>query len=261
MFSVIIPTFNEEKYLGRLLSSIKKQKLQPDEIIVADNHSKDKTREVAHKYGCVVVDGGNPAQGRNHGAEKATREILVFLDADTELDDPDIFNKVIGTFIHKDADVASCLAKNIEDESVLPSTSHIVFNTTKRINQLTTKVLNTVVGELGFSIIVKRDFFNEIGGFNEGKEMTEDSEFFKRALEHGARYYVIPTYISVSDRRFNKRSPGNTVKLAVLSTLVMAGMFFGWKKLQQYSDKYEKIKGPLGGEIENDEEDDLQDVT
>lgn len=254
MFSVIIPTFNEEKYLGHLLESIKKQKLQPDEIIVADNHSQDRTRDIAKYYGCVIVDGGNPAQGRNRGAEKATQEILVFLDADTELDKPAIFNEVIGTFIRKNADVATCYAKNIETESTLPSTSHIVFNTTKRINKLTTKVINHVIGKLGFSIIVKRDFFMKIGGFNEEKIVMEDSEFFHRALKYGAKYYVIPSYISVSDRRFHKRDPVSTVKVAVFSTLLVTGMLFGWKQLQKFTDKYQDAKGPLGGKgRENDD--------
>ena len=83
--------------------------------------------------------------------------------------------------------------------------------------------------------------------------MTEDSEFFQRALKNGARYYVIPTYIAVSDRRFNKRSPASTVKVAVLGTLVMTGMFLGIKSLQKYSGKYEKAKGPLGGKTEKDQ--------
>jgi glycosyltransferase involved in cell wall biosynthesis len=38
MLSVIIPTYNEEKYLGRLLRLIKDQSSQPKEIIVADSH-------------------------------------------------------------------------------------------------------------------------------------------------------------------------------------------------------------------------------
>jgi len=57
MFSVIIPSLNEEKYLGRLLDSIQQQHLKPAEIIIADAHSKDRTREIARKYGCKIVDG------------------------------------------------------------------------------------------------------------------------------------------------------------------------------------------------------------
>ena len=81
----------------------------------------------------------------------------------------------------------------------------------------------------------------------------EDSEFFHRALKYGAKYYVIPSYIGVSDRRFNKRDPVSTVKVAVLSTLVVTGMLLGWKQLQKFTDKYQDAKGPLGGKIRDDD--------
>ena len=87
IFSIIIPTYNEEEYLPVLLKSIKKQDFDDYEIIVADANSTDKTREIAEEYGCIVVDGGLPAVGRNNGAEVAKGEYLLFLDSDLELTD------------------------------------------------------------------------------------------------------------------------------------------------------------------------------
>lgn len=250
MFSVIIPTLNEEKYLGRLLESIKKQHLQPEEVIVADYNSEDKTREVAREHGCKVVMGGTPAEGRNRGAAAASEDILVFLDADTQLQQPDTFNIIIGTFIAKSADVASCYAKHIEEETNLPSHTHLAFNATKRINKITTKYFNNVVGELGFSIIVRRKFFENIGGFNEKNKVWEDSEFFRRSLQNNARYYVIPVHIGVSDRRFSDRDVVSSLKITGMVLAMGAGMFLGWKGWQKYMDSYEKEKGQLGGKVE-----------
>lgn len=78
IFSIVIPTYNEEEYLPKLLESIKMQSYDDYEIIVADANSNDRTREIAEEYGCIVVDGGLPAVGRNNGAKVAKGEIILF---------------------------------------------------------------------------------------------------------------------------------------------------------------------------------------
>ena len=95
MLSVIIPTFNEEKYLPKLLESIKKQTYKDYEIIVADATSKDRTRQMAKKYNCRVIKGGMPAIGRNNGAKIAKGDILLFLDADSIIEKDFISNALI----------------------------------------------------------------------------------------------------------------------------------------------------------------------
>lgn len=78
IFSIVIPTYNEEEYLPKLLESIKMQSYDDYEIIVADANSNDRTREIAEEYGCIVVEGGLPAVGRNNGAKVAKGEIILF---------------------------------------------------------------------------------------------------------------------------------------------------------------------------------------
>ena len=84
MLSIIIPAYNEEKYLPRLLRCIKEQTYKDYEIIIADANSTDKTRQIAKKYGCKIAKGGLPAVGRNNGAKIAKGDILLFLDADAK---------------------------------------------------------------------------------------------------------------------------------------------------------------------------------
>ena len=55
MISVIIPVFNEEKFLPRCLESLKNQKFKYFEIIVVDNNSTDKTAEIAKKFNVILV--------------------------------------------------------------------------------------------------------------------------------------------------------------------------------------------------------------
>ncbi|MCX8008602.1 MAG: glycosyltransferase family 2 protein [Patescibacteria group bacterium] len=83
--SVVIPAYNEERYIGRVLECLMKQTIQGFEIVVVDNNSTDKTAEIARSYGARVVkekiQGMIPA--RERGFQEAKGEIILRTDADT----------------------------------------------------------------------------------------------------------------------------------------------------------------------------------
>jgi glycosyltransferase involved in cell wall biosynthesis len=85
--SVIIPAYNEEKYIGNCLKYIFDQEEAADEVIVVDNNSTDKTAEIAEKMGARVIretiQGMIPA--RNRGFNEARYEIIGRTDADTHV--------------------------------------------------------------------------------------------------------------------------------------------------------------------------------
>jgi len=90
LFSVIIPARNEEKNLPPLLNSLKDSSIQPHEIIVVDDASSDATAEVASRLGARVIFSRELPRGWTgktwacaQGAEAATAEWFLFLDADT----------------------------------------------------------------------------------------------------------------------------------------------------------------------------------
>ena len=88
-YSVIIPAYNEEDYLGLTLESLgKARKATPHligECIVVDNQCTDRTVEIAKKFGCRVVlePVHKIAKVRNTGAAASTGKYLIFVDADT----------------------------------------------------------------------------------------------------------------------------------------------------------------------------------
>lgn len=83
--SVIIPVYNEEKYIVPCLKSLLKQEEKPDEIIVVDNNCTDKTIPLVRKYPVKIVK--EKKQGivfaRNHGFNIATGDIIARIDADS----------------------------------------------------------------------------------------------------------------------------------------------------------------------------------
>ena len=91
--SILAPARNEERTLGQLLYSIEQQTFKPHEVIVIDDQSEDATAEVARRAGCIVMTSKDLPEGWTgktwacwQGAQKATGDIFLFLDADTFLE-------------------------------------------------------------------------------------------------------------------------------------------------------------------------------
>lgn len=86
--SIVVPTYNEEKYIIGLLESVRRQTVAPLEVILVDASS-DRTRQIAEQYGAKVVDQEvrRVSWARMRGFEVAKGDIVVSSDADTVLAD------------------------------------------------------------------------------------------------------------------------------------------------------------------------------
>lgn len=90
--SIIIPAYNVEKYLDAALESIRKQTELPDEVILIDDGSTDRTLEVAKAfefsvpYQIVPIENGGQGNARNIGVGLALSEYVYFFDSDDFLD-------------------------------------------------------------------------------------------------------------------------------------------------------------------------------
>jgi len=92
--SVIIPARNEEMNLPYLLESLQRQTLLPYEVIVVNDHSVDRTKEIAEKFSTKVIDITSIPSGWLgktwavwNGYLKSSGDILVFLDSDVRLEE------------------------------------------------------------------------------------------------------------------------------------------------------------------------------
>ena len=197
ILSIIIPTYNEEEYLPVLLESIKKQSFDDYEIIVADANSTDKTREIAESYGCIIVDGGLPAAGRNNGAKVAKGEYLLFLDSDLELTD-DYLRNVIYEFRMERLGIAITqmkpLSNKIDDK---------LFH--ELANYFMISVENIKPHGAGcYGIISRKELHDACGGFDESLNFGEDTDYIER-LAKKERFKVLRNAkIGVSTRRLEE---------------------------------------------------------
>src|SRR5580698_6746094 len=103
LISVIIPSYNAEKYITDCLNSIIQQTYTSWEIIVINDGSTDKTLEILNqnkykeKITVITIANGGAAAARNIGLKNAVGEFIQFLDAD-DIILPDKFEKQINGF-------------------------------------------------------------------------------------------------------------------------------------------------------------------
>lgn len=197
--SVIIPTWNEEKYIESCLKSIRSQKTHAEyEVLVCDARSEDRTREIADRYAdrIILSDVRSIGIQRNLGAEKATGNYLIFVDADTILSE-NYLEKVMEKFK--------------SDPELLAFSARFMFP--KRTEKLifAEKITNSYLGFrgkmglailLGFNTCVRRDIFERSGGFRDVP--LEDGEFGFRLRRLGKTKYFTDFYVVTSSRRLEE---------------------------------------------------------
>jgi len=203
-FSVVIPTLNEEKYLPKLLNDLSKQTEKNFEVIIADGYSKDKTEEVVKDFKNKLnikfcqTNLKNVAAQRNYGATQSLQNYLVFLDADTRINSA-FFKKVKKVILKKKglAFIPYFLPdKEYKQYKSLFDLSNILVEFSQNLPKRFS---------LGGNMIIEKNFFNIIGGFDEDLFMAEDHELIQRISQWGVEVKFIreaKTYFSL--RRMKK---------------------------------------------------------
>ncbi len=194
LFSIIIPAHNEEKYLQLTLDSIRKQSLPDYEIVIVTNGCTDKTEELVKKQKDSKIRNfslpkPNVSVARNAGALNAQGDILVFLDADTQLV-PDSLQKIKEKFTEKYA-VATTLAK--ADSQKISHQLAVSFKNA---------YLQLYQGCSGALICRKKDFQN-VGGYNPEIIVREHRKLILQLKELG-KYTCINTTAITSMRRYQQ---------------------------------------------------------
>jgi glycosyltransferase involved in cell wall biosynthesis len=224
--SVVIPALNEERYLGRLLSDIRRQSLRPEEIIVVDAGSSDATVRIAERSPATRVLHGEPpvARGRNLGGYRAKGDLIFFLDADTRLPQS-FFEDFVGEFERRGLDIA-CPRYLPYNSTLTIRAIHAFWNVLLRVFE------RTLPSGAGHCIALRGDLFRESRGFDPSLKF-DDIELVRR-LSKGARFGFVGTNVFFSDRRY--REVG--ILRTFLSHLLMSPAFalgkFEWANRVAY---------------------------
>lgn len=199
--SIIIPAYNEEDYLPATLSAVRNAMTDDAELIVVNNESTDRTREIAERFGAKIVDESvhNIGKVRNTGAAAARGEVVVFVDADTIVR-AGVFEEII-----REMSDPGCLGGSVAVEYERPF---------RRPWMNFFMWLWTVLGRLtkmrqGAIQFCRRDVFDELGGYDATIYVGEDIEFHWRLDRlardrRGRTAFVLEPPVITSSRRWEK---------------------------------------------------------
>jgi glycosyltransferase involved in cell wall biosynthesis len=201
--SVVIPCFNEERYVTGLLSDLEGQTVRPESVMVADCNSEDHTRQVVEAFadklplGIVASPARSPAAARNSAVEALTissEDFLVFIDADMRL--PKDFLELTGELIRQhDADFMTPTFLS-DGESIVDTVL------VKRINTYNRRMIRrSKAAGIGGLMIVRKAAHDASGGFP-GDIIKDDQGYLERLNAHGVTaYYAANLYAINSSRR------------------------------------------------------------
>jgi glycosyltransferase involved in cell wall biosynthesis len=224
--SVIIPTLNEERHIGSLLSDVAAQTREPDEVLVVDAGSTDETATVVRRFPFARSLSGEPpvACGRNLGGREAKGDVLIFLDADVRLPEG-FFEGFLEEFERRSLDVACPLYFPYRSTRSVEA-FHAVFNLVTRAFQ------STLPSGAGHCIALKKEVFREGRGFDPSLKF-DDIELIRR-LSRGRRFGIVEQRVFVSDRRYREHGVPRMVLRYALMALFFALGKYAWANRIDY---------------------------
>jgi len=216
MISIVIPTLNEEKYIGRLLQSLNNQTFKDFEVIVVDGSSEDGTKEIARKYKAKFIPTNirNVSHQRNLGAELAAYSRILFLDADGYLE-PDFLEKSLKEIYKRKLQVTGCYLYP-DSKNPFYRMAYLIFRQWVRFqNRTPTPAVN------GSCFFTTKKIHKKVKGFNPQISYAEDYDYARKALKHCDVALLKKSKIYTSVRRFEKEGKFKTGLKYIYIALLM----------------------------------------
>lgn len=215
MISIIIPTYEEEGRIGRLIHYLKTETRHPSpgisEILVVDGHSRDRTVEEADKAGARVIQASKKGRAcqMNEGARRAKGTVLYFLHADTF--PPVTFAEDIIREVSLN-EPAGGFRLSFDD-------SHIMLKLYSWFTRFDIDAFR--YGDQ--SLFITKKLFEQTGGFDESLILMEDNEIISR-IKKVTGYTIIPKNVITSARKYRVNG---IIRLQFVFTLIYVMFHLG----------------------------------
>ncbi|BAT55521.1 glycosyl transferase family 2 [Nostoc sp. NIES-3756] len=202
LVSVIIPAYNAEKYIYETLKSVINQTYKNLEILVVNDGSQDRTKEIVkaiaqqdHRIKLLEQANSGVAAARNLAIAKSQGEFIAPIDAD-DIWYPENLEKQVQCFLNSDNNVGLVYSWSIDiDEQGLPTGCIRAANIEGNVYK--TLICHNFIGNASASLI-RRSYLEKVGGYNcklkeQNAQGCEDWELYLRIAEH-YQFRVVPEF-------------------------------------------------------------------
>jgi glycosyltransferase involved in cell wall biosynthesis len=230
VISIVIPAFNEERFLPACLESLLFQKTtRMFEVVVVDNGSTDGTVAAAKRFTSslnlrVITE---PRRGRGAarrtGFRAAAGEVIFSTDADTVL--PANWIETMMTKLETSTAIAVAGPARINDCSSLVN---FIFNLVQPASAIGYRLIFGHYWLPGFNFAIRREVYFAAGEFNSSMDALEDTDLARRVRAYGRIAFVPSALVIFSGRRFKSGLAGG---LASYVRAFVSYYFFGTRRI------------------------------
>jgi poly-beta-1,6-N-acetyl-D-glucosamine synthase len=181
--SVFIPVFKESEHLPKLLDRLVEQDVSNEIIVTVDEPEQGfltKMERYTDVKFIVNEERVGKASALNDSVKHSSGKVLVFLDSDVLVDDPAFLKKIVEQM--KEADILD-IKKKVERSSFLSKMAYYEYFTFNISSWIASRYLRQCPAANGAAFAIKRETFEEVGGFK--KVVAEDIDIATRAFLKG----------------------------------------------------------------------------
>lgn len=216
LVSIILPTYNREKYISKAINSIIEQEYTNWELLVIDDGSTDNTERIIKSFKDERIkyfyqeNSGKPSVARNKGIENSAGEFIAFIDSD-DLWTTDKLENQMSWLLNEDLDI----------DMIFSNAQIMTINNNRR------GLWSNLINEYGYitrlellgknhiplpSVVIKKNCLNLVGKFNESDHLVigEDYDLWLRISDKHKIYFINKPLIIVYKHSANTSTSSPT---------------------------------------------------
>lgn len=196
LVTVVIPAHNAERFIAEAIESVLAQTYEPLETIVVDDGSTDRTAEIAGRYPEVTLlrrKNGGAAAARNAGVAVGSGKLLAFHDADDAMLPDRLRIQVDHLRSHPSvgcvlASQELILEAGVERPFWAPGADPLIDRLGEQVRTETPDIYTV-------TMLMSRETFDSVGGFDEEMAPVEDVDIIFRLMERGVELALLPDVV------------------------------------------------------------------
>jgi glycosyltransferase involved in cell wall biosynthesis len=208
--TIVIPCKNEGLIISKTLDLLNYQKhIDGVNVIVCDSSDDLITKKLLiernnDRFILTLTDGGYPSIARNKGVKMSKTSYILFLDADIFLLNDNHISEALSEIIKNDYHLLSCKFNTTNGEY------NSTYNLLHKIQKITKFISPFALG--GF-MLIKKDTFVEVGGFDEEITIAEDYDLSKKIKP--SKFTIIDRVVFTTPRRFKNKGIYYMIKIFI----------------------------------------------